>query len=92
MPVEVAGSQVPRLMKGDGTAARIKMVPKSSKVSKEAAVYICKKAGILDVPMVIGKVGNCKADDDNPLLWDITVEPAVKIDEMSTVVVLIMNP
>jgi cell shape-determining protein MreC len=91
--VEISGSKAVRVMKGSGKDyARIGMVPSSKHVSRGAAVYTYKNPGLLDVPVIVGKVAECKHDDDNPLLWDITVSPAVKADELISVTIVVMNP
>ena len=78
--VEIAGSKAQRRMDGTGKDfARIGMVPNKKRVNKGDAVYTYKNPGLLDVPIIVGKVAECKPDDDNPLLWDITVKPVVKI-------------
>jgi hypothetical protein len=41
--------------------------------------------------MIIGKVAECKRDDENPSLWDITVEPACDIERLNDVAVIVMN-
>lgn len=91
--VEIAGSKAMRVMKGTGkNYARVGMVPNSKRVSKDAAVYTYKNPGLLDVPIIVGKVTECKADDDNPLLWDISVKPIVKAEELVSATVVVMNP
>jgi rod shape-determining protein MreC len=93
IPVEVAGSKVASVMRGDGKGlARIKMVPRKYRVEKGAAVYTCKVPGVLDIPLVVGKVQSYKADDDHPLLWDIFVKPASDIENLASVDVIVMNP
>jgi len=91
--VEIAGSKAVRVMKGTGKGfARIGMVPNKKHVNKGDAVYTYKNPGLLDVPIIVGKVAECKPDDDNPLLWDITVKPVVKIEELSGITIVVMNP
>lgn len=91
--VEIAGSKAVRVMKGTGKdVARVGMVPNKKHVNKGDAVYTYKAPGWLDVPVIVGKVAECKPDDDNPLLWDIKVRPVVKIEDMTSVTVVVMNP
>ncbi|OHB58987.1 MAG: hypothetical protein A2Y12_19645 [Planctomycetes bacterium GWF2_42_9] len=93
VPVEVAGTKVPRKMTGDGkSAAKISLLQKKYPVKQGTLVYTCKMPGYIDVPFVIGKVSKCRVDADNPLLWDIAVTPAVNIETVSTISVVIMNP
>ena len=51
-----------------------------------------KKPGFLDSAMVVGEVQQCKRDNKNPALWDITVKPSCDITKLSNVAVIIMNP
>jgi rod shape-determining protein MreC len=91
--IEIAGSKAVRVMKGTGKdVARIGMVPNKKRVNKGDAVYTYKSPGWLDVPIIVGKVAECKPDDDNPLLWDIKVKPVVKIEDLISVTVVVMNP
>lgn len=91
--VEIAGSKAVRVMKGAGKdVARIGMVPNKKRVNKGDAVYTYKAPGWLDVPVIVGKVAECKPDDENPLLWDIKVRPVVKPEDMVNVTVVVMNP
>jgi rod shape-determining protein MreC len=92
--VEIAGSKAQRRMDGTGKGyARIGMVPNKKHVNKGDAVYTYKNPGLLDVPIIVGKVAECKPDDDTPLLWDITVKPVVKIEELTGgLTVVVMNP
>ena len=94
IPVEVAGPKMARgLMKGDGKGfSHIKGLTKKIRIDKNAPVYACKVAGICDVPLIVGKVAQCRPDDDNPLLWDITVKSAVDLDTITSVGIVIMNP
>jgi rod shape-determining protein MreC len=88
--VEVAGSKLARMMKGDSKGlGRIHMVPRKYHIEKNAVVYACKVPGLLDTPIIVGHVARVKPDDDNPLLWDIQVEPAVKLDSLANVEVLV---
>ena len=43
-------------------------------------------------PIIIGRVAECKKDDQKPLLWDITIKPACDIERLEDVAVIIMNP
>ena len=93
IPVRIAELNVDRIMQGTGrNSARIQLLPIKHKVKIGDLVYAHKKPGFLDTPMVIGKVVQCKRDDENPSLWDITVEPDCNIERLSSVAVIIMNP
>jgi len=91
--VRIAELNVGRIMKGNGNnSAKIQLLPIKHKVKIGDIVYVRKKPGFLDIPMIVGTVAKCKMDDENPLLWDITVKPACEIRRLNSVAVIIMNP
>ncbi len=80
-------------MQGNGNnTAKIPLVSIEHKIKKGDNVFALKKAGFLDAPVIIGRVDQLKRDDKNPLLWDITVEPACDIEQLEDVAIIIMNP
>ena len=94
IPVTIAKLDISRVMYGtSGNTAKIPMVSKKNKIKVGQNVFACTKPGLLDVPIIVGKVVRCKTDDTNPLLWDITVEPACDIEKLklNNVAVIIMN-
>jgi hypothetical protein len=42
--------------------------------------------------VITGTVAQCKSNDENPVLWDITVKPACDIEKITDVAVIVMNP
>lgn len=91
--VKIAGLNVNRLMRGAGSnSARVPYLDTRHKVEIGSAVYAGKEPGFLDAPMIIGKVAQCKRDDENPSVWDITIEPGCNIEGLKDVAVIIMNP
>lgn len=91
--IAIAGLPINRVMKGAGRdTAKIHLVRRKYKVRKGDRVYVRKKAGYLDAPMIIGWVAECKQDEEKPLLWDITVTPACDLEGIKNVTVIIMNP
>jgi rod shape-determining protein MreC len=91
MAAEIRGLKT--VVRGYGkNSAKVQLVPTKHKVEIGDNVYACKKAGLLDTPMIMGIVTQCKRDDENPLLWDITVKPVCDIQKLSEVAVIIMNP
>jgi rod shape-determining protein MreC len=73
-------------------SAKISLVSTKHKIKIGDNVYACKKPGFLDTPIIIGTVAQCKAADENPLLWDITVKPACDVERLNNVTVIVMNP
>jgi rod shape-determining protein MreC len=93
IPVTIAQSNVSRLMKGTGSdSAKIPLIPLKHRIKVGDMVYAQRKPGLLEYPIIIARVIECKKDDDDPLLWDITVEPVCDIKRLRDVAVIIMKP
>jgi rod shape-determining protein MreC len=91
--VRIQGLDVDMLLQGSGNnSARIKLVPIKHKVRQGDVVLAAKKPGLIDTPMIAGKVSECKRDDKNPAVWDITVKPVCDLANLSSVAVIVMNP
>jgi hypothetical protein len=92
MAVRIAGLDINRIMQGNGNnLAKVKLLQISHKVEVGDKVYAEKRPGLLDNPMIVGTVAECKIDDENPSLWDITVKPACQIDRLTDVAVIVMK-
>jgi rod shape-determining protein MreC len=93
LAVELTDSKVHRLMYGSGgNIAKVRQLQLKHKISVGDVVKAAKKPGLLDTPMITGKVAQCKRDEQNPSLWDVTVKPACDIESLKEVAVIIMNP
>ena len=68
------------------------MIDIKNKLKVGYEVKALKKPGLLDAPMIVGKVARCERDRQNPSIWDITVEPCCDIQRLKIVAVIIMNP
>jgi rod shape-determining protein MreC len=91
--VRIGQLDIDRLMLGCGNnLAKIRLLPTKHKVAVGDKVFAQKKPGLLDAAMIIGIVAQCKKDDRNPSLWDITVRPVCDIERLNTVTVIVMNP
>jgi len=91
IPVKIDSIKTNLLMQGAGNAiAKITLVKYQAKKYKN--VIALKVPGFLEIPMITGKVTDCTRNDENPLLWDIMVEPACKIENIKDVAVIIVNP
>ena len=89
--VKISGLNVSGIMQGNGNnSARLLQTKYEAQVGD--SVYAIKKPEFLDAAMKIGKVIQCETNDEEPLLWDITVEPACDIKQLKDVAVIIMNP
>lgn len=91
--VKIGNLEVYRIMKGAGNlSAKVLDLQTTHNVKVSDNVIACKVPGLLDVPMIIGTVAQCENDKKNPIVWDITVQPACDISNIENVAVLIMNP
>lgn len=80
------------IMQGNGDgSARIELIPREYRVEKGGIVYVQKKPGFLEVPMIAGTITQCETDDENPLLWKIAVEPASNVKNIKSVTIITMN-
>lgn len=79
-----------KLMKGCGNnQAKVEMI--KDKVRIGTKIMASKIPGFLDTPMIIGEVVRC-THNDQPLVWDITVEPVCNIQKIESIHVIVMNP
>ena len=93
MAVKIATLNMDRIMHGDGNcSAKVKLVPTKYNVKVGDIVYAQKRPGFLSSPVIVGTVSECKSNDENPLVWDITVQPVCDIKSLTDVAVIVMNP
>jgi rod shape-determining protein MreC len=92
IPVKIEQSDIVRIMQGAGdNSAKIQLLKINPKINEGDIVLADKKPGLLDVPMIIGKITQCKRDDKAPSLLDITVEPVCDVQKLDYVAVIVMN-
>lgn len=72
-----------------GGKARIPLVDKNHKNINPGDPVYAQKAPGLDVPTIVARVSECKSDRDNPLFWEITVEPVCDIAGLREVAVVV---
>jgi cell shape-determining protein MreC len=91
--VKIAELDVGLIMQGCGNNyAKILLLPTKYQIKVGDFVYACKKPGFLAYPMITARVAKKEPDGENPLSWNITVEPACDLEKLSNVAVIIMNP
>ncbi len=89
--VTINGLDKPAWMFGGGDGySQILWV--KNKIQPGTSVISEKQPGKLDCSMVIGKVTSSERNNQNALLWNITVKPACDILMLRSVTVIIMNP
>ncbi|MBN2456670.1 MAG: rod shape-determining protein MreC [Sedimentisphaerales bacterium] len=92
--IAVKIAQTKALMQGyGGNIAKVRtLLQEKNKIKAGENVLAYKKPGFLDSPFIIGMVQSCQRDDENPLLWDITVKPACDIERLERVTVIVISP
>jgi len=80
-------------MQGTGNnCAKIPLCSKKLEIKEGNLVFVSKQNKFLDVPIIAGRVSQCKTDEKEPVLWDITVEPVCDIEKLRQVAVIVTNP
>jgi rod shape-determining protein MreC len=91
--VKIAKLNMDRIMQGNGkNSTKVQLVSTKYKIKIGDIVYAQKRPGFLGTPVIAGTVAQCKNNDKNPLLWDITVKPACDIESLRDVAIIVMNP
>ena len=91
--VKIEKLNMDRIMQGSGkNSAKVQLVSTKYKIKAGDVVYAQKKPGFLGTPVIVGTVAQCKVNDENPLLWDIAVQPACDLESLTEVAVIVMNP
>jgi len=77
------------LLQGKGMGQIIvKMVPTNYPVQPGDVVLSCLEPKYLPTPMVLGTVKSCKRDDDNPVMWHITMSSGADLNTLRRVIVV----
>jgi rod shape-determining protein MreC len=92
IPVKIGQLNVSGLMEGTGgNRAKIPLIPQKQPVKTGDNIYVTKKPGLLEAPIITATVIECRKSDEDPLLWDITVKPACEIETLSDVAIIVMD-
>lgn len=92
LAVRIGRLNVDTVMVGDGNGnCRIRLIPVRFKVKIGDEIFVRRAAGLLNAPMIVGRVSRCGRDDANPMLWNITVKPVCDMDKLNDVAVIVMN-
>ncbi|NLH16736.1 MAG: rod shape-determining protein MreC [Phycisphaerae bacterium] len=84
IPAQIGGA-------GDGTCKIPLLSRKDHDIQVGSAVFAMKRTGFLDTPILIGKVSSVQPDEKQPLLWDITVQPAGQVETLGSVAIVVMD-
>jgi cell shape-determining protein MreC len=74
-----------------GSARNACRVQLAAKVPAGQSIFAGKRPGLLDSPIMVGKVTACRSGSI-PMLYELTVQPACDYSKIDNVSVLIMNP
>jgi cell shape-determining protein MreC len=90
IPVYVGDPNVRGIMQGCGNGlARIPLISNKHTARVGDPVYVEKKPGVLDVPVVTAEVIECGKDPKEPVVPAVTVRPVSEVANLSEIVVLI---
>ncbi len=94
MPVRIGKGVERMILQGNGgNLAKIPLLPRDYEVKVGDKVFAShSKTRFLDASVVVGTVAQVKTSRKDPLLLDITVEPACDIEKLENVAIIIMNP
>jgi rod shape-determining protein MreC len=85
--LEVKIADKPAVTQGDKKNVKIKTLLQKYKISTGEKVFCQPKSGLLNTPIIVGTVAECKTGE-SPHLWDITIKPACNISTLSSVDVI----
>jgi len=90
LAVGIGGQSIRGLMAGRGdNTARISQIPDRYNIRPGDPVYAEKTPGLLDVPIVVAEVVQCRRDPDNPVVWEATVRPVCDTAGLADVAVIV---
>lgn len=80
------------MMVGNGkNACKILLLDREQDVREGDAVYAAAYPGWLETPIIVGEIIRVQDDEFDPLLWDITVQPAQNLSRLEIVAVIVPN-
>lgn len=66
----------------------VTMIPTDTAVLPGDGVYACSDPAALPVAVMAGYVETCRRNDNDPVLWDITLRPAADLNRLADVVIV----
>lgn len=96
IPIKISAPDINTYFNGtmqgnDKKAAVILNIPQKYKIKAGFNVYAAEKAGFLRSSRIIGRISKCLPGERNPVVWDITVEPAYDFNNITDVAVIVLN-
>jgi len=90
LPVYIESPEIKGILRGLGQGrCVIENIPYSRPVQTEQSVYVNNQPGLLSIPIVVGQVSKCDRDEERPHLWRIEMAPAVSLEELDQVDVIL---
>jgi len=90
MQVTVGSPSVKGILTGLGEGRlEVQHVTKQHNLSVGMPVHVCTVPGFLKIPIIVGRVSACTPSTDNPLLWDISVDPAADLKHVGRTDVIV---
>jgi len=92
LPVYIDTPQIQGILRGsDKNRMEIQNVPHGRSVKIGLPVYTNNRPGLLGIPIIVGQVSACERDETKPHLWRIEMTPAVELEELDRVDVILPN-
>jgi len=83
---------IPAMMFGNGTnTCSISMIDRQRDIREGDTVYAAAVPNKLNIPLVIGEITAVRPDDQNPLLWKITVRPAEDMSRLNDIAIIVAD-
>ena len=96
IPIKISAPEINKYFNGtiqgnDKKGARVLNIPQKYEIKTGFNVYAAEKAGFLRSMRIIGRIAKCTAGEKNPTVWDITVEPAYNLNNITDVAVIVLK-
>ncbi len=85
VPVQLVG-------RGDNTCKVPLLSRKDYDIRIGDSVYAMKRTGFLNTPVLLGEITSVKPDETQPLLWNIVMQPACDVENLTHVAIIVMDP
>jgi cell shape-determining protein MreC len=90
LPVYIDTPSAKGILRGLGQGhCVIQNVFYSHPVEVGQSVYTHNQTGLLGIPIVVGQVSACDRDEETPHIWKIEMTPAVSLEELSQVDIIV---
>jgi rod shape-determining protein MreC len=96
IPIRISAPDVNSYFNGtmqgnDKKEAVILNIPQKYKLKVGISVYAAQKTGFLQSSRIIGRISKCTPGERNPVVWDITVQPAYEFNDITDVAVIVLK-